>query len=359
MKIYDKELKRAFRWLSAGKNQKVTKFLQPKVPLFRENPNFYAILGRACMEQGRLKDARDYLECGLKISPEHLDIRLVLAVTELKCKNSNSAIKIWMSILKDYKKEAHAKRGLNIFKKFTDKSSEDRFLNTFNPHRFLPDISEKWPLKLFLLLLIILAIFITLYFRTGLSTIFDNLQQPRRSRSGAGYIETLRTNLVDDDMEARYAMTEAEASRTLKRALRFFEKYQDNSARFELNKIINSNVTSEVLRQSILMLGILEESEFDTLETDFSLADVMENPWLYDGCWVLWSGVTANVSFEEQAIGFDFLVGYDQGEVLEGRVPVKIPFLTVMEPLPLELLAKISYDGKSVTLIGKTLHFIR
>ena len=359
MRIYSKELKRALRWLAAGRSIRVIRFLEPKVPIYLENPDYYAILGRAFLDNGMVKDAEIYLNRGLQADPNHLDIRLTLAVNYLKRKDPASAVRIWLDVLEDKNDEIHAKRGLKVLKKISDQESQDRFLNHFNPANFLPNISSKWPGRILIILIALLAGLISLYFRYEIGTIIGNASEPKIIRAGSESIRKIKSDLVDEELDAAYPMNEAEAARTLKRAQRHFNAYNDNSARFELNKILNSNATAEVRKQALLVLNLLDESDFETLESDFSYADVHANPKLYEGCWILWKGRTANVSFNDDSIAFDFLVGFHKNEILEGRVPVEVPFLAVMEPLPLELLARISLDGDAITLIAKTLHFIR
>ena len=101
MRIYSKELKRALRWLAAGRSIRVIRFLEPKVPIYLENPDYYAILGRAFLYNGMVKDAEIYLTRGLQADPNHLDIRLTLAVNYLKRKDPASAVRIRLEVLEE------------------------------------------------------------------------------------------------------------------------------------------------------------------------------------------------------------------------------------------------------------------
>ena len=360
MRIYNKDIKRARRWLASGRSIKVIRYLEPKVPLFLEDPDFYAILGRACLSAGLLKDADTYLSRGIQADPAHFEVRLTLAVNHLKRKDPASAVRTWLEVLEDCPDNPSAKRGLRTLKRISDQDGQDRFLDRFDPGRFLPDISVKWPRRVFLSLLIALTALTLVYFREPLILGIARRLSPLPTRIGSeGLLSVTGGDLTEGGLDVLYPMTEGEVSRTLKKAIRHFEAYQDNSARHELNKVRHSNAGEEIRRQATLLLESLRESDIETIETDFTLAQVTESPWLYEGCWVLWRGVTANVIYDDEAIKFDFLVGYQDGTVLEGRIPVEVPFLAVMEPLPLELLARVELSGDEFILVGKTLHFLR
>jgi hypothetical protein len=207
-----------------------------------------------------------------------------------------------------------------------------------------------------MLLLIVLMGLTLFYFKDTLSSRLIN----RDYRPGS---ETLLPDsgraLTESGGDVLYPMDDAELTKTLKRALRYYQGYEDNKARYELNKIRYSNAAEDIRQKALSLMDLLSEPSIDNLETDYSYADVARAPWLYDGCWVLWKGMTANIEYEDDAIRFDYLVGFQEGRVLEGRVGVEIPFLTVMEPLPLELLARVEAKNGSFILVGKTLHFLR
>lgn len=360
MRITNNVLKKARRWLASGRNTKVIRYLEPEIPNFLEDPDYYALLGRACLHAGVLKDADLYLSRGLQADPSHLDVRLTLAVTHLKRKDPSSAVRTWLEILEDHPEDKRAKRGLRTMKHISDQNSQDRFLERFDPNRFLPDITITWPRRVLTALLLILVLLMILYARRPIVSAVSRVLSPPPPRSGSRALRSAASGtIIGSETDVLHFMTENEAARTLKRALRYFERYQDNSARHELNKIRRSNADEEIRLQAALLIESLGETDIETIETDFSFAQVSESPWLFEDCLVLWRGVTANVIFNDDAIRFDFLVGYQEGRVLEGRIPVTVPFLTVMEPLPLELLARVRPSESGFTLSAETLHFLR
>jgi len=363
MKTYSRDLRRARRWLASGRSTKVIRYLEPKVPLFLEDPQYYALLGRACVESGLLKDAQTWLNRGLQADPSHLEVRLALAVNHLKRKDPASAVRTWLEILEDHPEQTHAKRGLKALKRISDQEAQDRFLDRFDPGRFLPDLRSPWPGRILALLIAVLVVLMLLYFRESLTGIarnwFSNRAEDRRSDVRIT-LEDLDYPLTDPNSgDVLNPMTDREIDRTLTSALDLYNRYEDNLARRELNKIRYSNADAEVLATVAGLIEALGEPDIDTIGTDFGYGEVLDDPWLYDGCWVVWSGAPANVDFGDDSIRFDLLVGYEDGQILEGRVPVEVPFLAVMESLPVEVLGQVETRNGSLVLIAKTLHFLR
>jgi len=359
MKIYNRDLKRARRWLAAGKSSKVIHFLEPKVPLFLEDPMYYALLGRACMDTGLLTDADTYLNRGLQADPDNLDVYLVLAVNHLKRKDPASAVRTWLEIIDEFPNHSDtrfARRGLKSLKKISDQQQQDRFIERFHSRKYMPGIGSKWPGIIFIVLFFILIGLMGFYFRDTISTTFIS----REYRTGAEKLlpDTGRS-LTESGGDVLYPMNDSELTKTLRKALRYYQAYNDNKARYELNKIKYSNAAEDIRMKAIGLITSLGDATIENIETDYTYADVSVSPWLYEGCFVLWQGMTANVVFDDDDISFDFLVGFEDGKVLEGKVPVRLPFLAVMEPLPLELLARVEPQNGTFILEGKTLHFLR
>jgi len=359
-KLYNQDLRRARRWLASGRSTKVIHFLEPKVPLFIEDPQYYAILGRACVEAGLLKDADTYLNRGLQADPNHLEVRLSLAVNHLKRKDPAAAVQTWLEILEEYPDEKFSSRGLNSLKKISNPYQQDRFLERFNSQHYLPFIGSKWPFRLLLLLSVILIVLLGFYFRDSISNFFQG-RESREYRAGSRQLMLTDNSplTVLDGSEALYPMDESDVRKTLRKAIKHFQKYQDNLARLELNRIRYSNATEDIRQQADGLIDSLGEPSINSIDTAFSFREVSEQPWLYEGCWVLWRGRAANIAYHDDVIEFDFLVGFENDQILDGKVAVKVPFPVVMEPLPLELLAQVRPSENTFSLVAKTLHFLR
>jgi hypothetical protein len=72
--------------------------------------------------------------------------------------------------------------------------------------------------------------------------------------------------------------------------------------------------------------------------------------------------MATNLTAEQNATLFDFLVGYDTRTRLEGLVPVLFRFSVGVNPeKPLEILGKIAAteDGEGIVLEGEAVHQLR
>jgi len=357
MKIYNKDLARAERLLARGRNSKVIRFLEPKVPLFIEDPTYYTILGRACLESGLLKDADTYLNRGIQAEPKHLEARLTLAVNYLKRKDPVSAVRTWLEVLEDYPNDKYASKGLKTLKNIPDPFKQDSFLKAFEPSSFLPPIGSRWPGRILMLLVVFLALIVGFYVWGLESSLLGPLIR-NDYRTGFEGLKSERPQ-TEERGDVFYPLAKQELAEIIKKALRYYQSYEDNKARYELNKIRYSNATEKIRRQSIGLIELLDEPTINSLETSYTYDDVKQNPWLFEGVWVLWTGLAANITSDADATRFDFLIGLDKEQILEGRVKVEIPFPIVMEQLPLELLARVEPRDEDFILIGKTAHFIR
>jgi len=357
MKIYNKNLARAERWLARGRGLKVIRFLEPKVPLFIEDPAYYTILGRACLESGLLKDADTYLNRGIQVEPNHLEARLSLAVNHLKRKDPASAVRTWLEVLEDHPNDKYARKGLKTLKNIPDLFQQDRFLEEFEPRSFLPHIGSKWPLRILIFLMIILGILVGFYVWKSENLPLGPLIR-KDYRSGFESLNSVQPQTEEKD-DVFYPLADQELSKIIKKVLRYYQSHEDNRARHELNKIKYSNAAENIRQQSVGLLQLLNEPTIDKLETSYTYGEVKQNPRLFEGVWVLWSGLAANITGDSDATRFDLLVGLEKGQILEGQVRVEIPFPIVMEQLPLELLARVEPRNGDFILVGKTVHFLR
>ncbi|MCG8454491.1 MAG: hypothetical protein MI717_15065 [Spirochaetales bacterium] len=361
MKTYSADLKKSRRWLASGRASKTIRYLEPKVPLFLEDPEYYAILGRACLESGLLRDADTYLNRGLQADPAHVELRLILAVNYLRRKDPASAVRLWLEVLEEQPRCVQAKKGLEALRKISDQMEQDHFLNEVPLSKYLPKLRSIWPLWT-LLLASLLLVGLGIYgLRSPVMDWTQSMFSQNAVRPGAEQLAAEMGNALTQEVSGEPSMlTEREVRSSLKEALKAFEEYDDNRARRELNRILLSNLTPSVQAAAMDLRDRLSPATIETLKSQYSFGDVASNPSLYEGCQVLWKGVTANVRYEGDAIRFDFLVGFDEGKILEGRVLVEVPFAAVMEPLPLELLAQVIPDEQGkFSLEANTLHFLR
>jgi hypothetical protein len=117
----------------------------------------------------------------------------------------------------------------------------------------------------------------------------------------------------------------------LARAQLAFQAYQDSKARFEINRLLLSNASAPVKERARSLIPYLHEPDFARPDDGSSYQEVKTTPVLYEGCTIRWSGVISNLVSGEKKITFDLLLGYQDGQVVEGIVPVELGFAALLK----------------------------
>ena len=360
MKIYNKTLKKAYKYLRAGKNGKVVSLLEPKVPMFLENYQFYYILGVACLRNGDSGGADTYLKRAVQVDRNSVAPRLFLASLALRKKDTTEAVRIWLGILDIEPSCAQAKRGLEKIRKISDSEGMDTFLRKARFSSLLPKIQPALPLWLPLLILVIVLI-ITGYLYRGRFTDLLESSPVTSSREGLAHMfsDLSKETLVEQEPQGFiFNMSEDQILTSLKTAQSFFDDYQDNLARVEINRILYSNASENIKQRARILASYLKEPDFTDFSNIFEYSEVKANPYLYDGCFIRWKGRMSNLEMADPGMNFDFLVGYETAQLLEGIVAVYTNFQVRLDSaLPMEILGKVEVqDRERFTIRVSSVH---
>lgn len=140
----------------------------------------------------------------------------------------------------------------------------------------------------------------------------------------------------------QYVLSEREIQDILDRIRTYFNTNQDNLVRREVNRILLSTATSPVKERVRILQSSLVSPDFTNLDTSFSYQDVHQNLALYRNTYVRWKGRPTNIVQTEDGVQFTLLVGYHTGQVLEGSVPVEVPFAArVRSDMGIELIGRV------------------
>jgi hypothetical protein len=163
----------------------------------------------------------------------------------------------------------------------------------------------------------------------------------------------------------RYVLTEKQALESFERAKDRFQEYRDNAALVEINRLQNSNANEGIKSKARSLKAFVGKPDFRTVKDAPSLAEVGREPWLYDGCSVIWKGMATNVRRETRSgkaasghdsVAFDFLVGYQDKKKLEGIARAVIDDAEVPVDRALELLAVIRAEGEGYMMDCQAVH---
>jgi tetratricopeptide (TPR) repeat protein len=360
-------LKDAYQLFSKRRYSDVIKILEPQVFRFRDNFNFYYILGMSCLNQGDYGGAFSYLRRAVDLREDDVNTLLGIAAVYLKRGDTGNAIRIWLDIVELDPGNVSAARGLNYLRKnndadeFTGMASQDKIV------KFLPQPGFKKTFKpAFLIIPLLLIITVTFIIPASRVYLIDLI---RDTVFSSGSKANNRPEIPEITLDARkdfinlnggytYILTEQEIEEKLNNIQDYLYEFRDNIAQREINKILLSNASEYVKERARLLSKYVAKPNLSEFKDNFSYADVIASPHLYEGCFVLWKGKATNVSETTEKISFDFLVGYHEEKTLDGIVPGRFNFaIKIVPDQPIGLLGKIILDETfGLILQGEAIH---
>ncbi|MFP4362418.1 MAG: tetratricopeptide repeat protein [Spirochaetia bacterium] len=354
----DNTLNKARKLFKRRQFAEVIRILEPQVFRFRESFQFFYLLGTSCLYTLDYGGADSYLRRALNLKPEDIDARLGIAAVALKRRNIQEAVRILLNVLEDAPKNNQAQKALNTIRRMPENGAIYEFIESKHFKRFFPKLPVYIPGKYIFLFLLLVIIGSSVPF--GIRYIPELIESTDRHRSGPEITEQILAGEITNYSETfQFIFSDQELENKLQEIQRLFDQYHDNLVRREVNRILLSNANENIKDHVTGFIDHLNEPNFSTFGRNFSYETVESNPLLHDGCYIRWSGRLSNLTIGEDAIRFDFLVGYEDERLLEGVVPVYLEFATTLhEGLPYEILAQIELygDSPSIRLRGVSLH---
>ncbi len=349
------DLKRAERLYRAKKYSKVLQLLEPQVFRYRESFRFFFLLGMSCLRTGDFGGGYSYLQRALSIKPGDIKSQLGLAAIHLRRQETSEALRIWFQVLDDDPKNRYANRGLKLLRKNVDSDRLIELTESSKLSTLIPTERSFLPLAATSTLILIIAAGLFLY-----PLIADYVEDQLSSKRQ----EIQRLDLKIEDsyssdslVSSEISMEEKEIEKIYGRIVEHFHQYEDNLAQREINRLLMSNASKEVKGKLRILEGYIRTPTFSSITTNFSYKEVSKNPELYESCFVLWKGRVSNLRVDEDAIRFDFLVGYETEKVVEGIIPVVVPFAVDIDPAyPIEVLGRIELRENGIRLKTESVH---
>jgi hypothetical protein len=186
---------------------------------------------------------------------------------------------------------------------------------------------------------------------------------PRQLAEGTALEGADREKPVETGGAYRYILTRSQVLEYYDQGLSLFSDYRDEAARLCFNRLIESNASEGIRNKARLVISCMEVPGFDSFkrQDNYSFREVIKDPVLYRGCHVIWQGMATNIQTGPPGTSFDFLIGYDTRQSLEGITAVEFDRPLLINPeQPLEILARIlpfdSGRGQEFRLEGVALH---
>ncbi|MDR1143014.1 MAG: tetratricopeptide repeat protein [Spirochaetaceae bacterium] len=338
--IHDPILKKAVTLTRRGKYDDSIKLLEGEIFHYHESFSFHHILGLTCLYAGDFGGALTYFTRAKNIKFRDPMTLLGLAALFLRRGETEKALDLYLDIQDLEPDNSTAKRALKIIRKYGGTEELAAWLAGGKLPALYPPL-PKTAVSFRPLPFVILGIIAAAAAGIFLGIRFAPPAVLRGGLEQSGLEKEEQEHPVDSGGSYRYVLTGDEVLSHYASARNFFNKYQDEAAKRELNRIIESNASAAVKNKARLLKGYTETPGFDTLKDRFSYGEVNADPLLYRDCYVLWKGSPANVSAGPDKTSFDLLVGYDTRTVMEGAVAVELDFPAALTTEPLEVLGSV------------------
>jgi tetratricopeptide (TPR) repeat protein len=347
-------LKRALKLLRRKRFSRVIRLMESQIFRFRQNPDFFFLLGTACLYSGDYGGAESYLKRADQLKPQDDQTLLGLAAIHARRGETDEALATWLKVVELEPGCRQAVRGLEQLRAAASSENPDLLRDP----KLMVHLYPRLPLDRRVVLFPLLAAAIAAIALTGVLVIAPRLRLGGSGRLGVREVELLPGQpMLAAATESSLVMTERQVQDTFELIKRYLLQYRDNLAIREVNRILTSNASLYVKEKARLLKTFASEPDFSTMKDSFPYSEVLQNPALYDDCYVLWSGKVANVRISPEAVTFDLLVGYQDERVLQGVVPVRLEFAFDLDNgMAVEILGKIIFRQGSMLLQGRSLH---
>ncbi|AEJ19516.1 tetratricopeptide repeat protein [Gracilinema caldarium] len=369
----DPLLTKAAQYARRGHYSKAIRLLEPEVLRYHDSHRFYYILAVSCLNLGDFGGAHTYFRRCRELKIQDSYTLLGLAALHVRRGETDRAVEYYLEILDleaaspNPSKNAIriAKRGLAVIRKFGEKETLSTWLETGALKHIYPPLPPL-PRRLRTVFSAALVTGLALIAMAGIGIYTKSIPNPfeiapRPIRPGMESLildDTERKTTVNTSGAFRYVLTQDQVLQSYERAKRFFAEFRDEAAKIEINRILESNASDTIKAKANLLLSYTVTPGFNTLKDTYSYLDVQKDPYLYRNVVVRWKGMAANVQLHDRSVMFDLLVGYDMKKVLQGIVPVVLPFAaTINQNEPIEVLGSITVQKEgSIALRGIAIH---
>ena len=350
----ENHLKKANKLFSKKKYTQVIRMLEPQVFKYREDFDFYYLLGISCLHTRDFGGAFTYLKRSLSLKPLDEKCLLALAVVHLKRQETQEAIRNWFSVLDNNPKSKAAQRGLKIIKRLGPEKENI----IFQQGRYLK-IMPPQPKNISLQIMILCGVFLIAISGFTISKMFQEKEIERNVEiDKVGEF----SNFLEESGKEVFTLTKKEVIDLYNKAYSYFNQGKDNIARRTANIILLSNASEKIKINAQIIVDNAVTPNFSTIDTNFTFREIYEEPIIYNDCYVSWKGMVSNLILDDKYITFDFLVGYHTLENYEGTVYCKAEISKLSAMInngdAAEILARIKYSANSFNLEVVSYHKI-
>ena len=349
-------LDRARRYFRHRKYNEVITLLEPEIIQYRDSFQFYYLLGLACLYTGDIGGATSYFQRARQIKMRDPDLLVAQAALYLRRGDTHQAVEYYLEALEYAPEHRLSRKSLNFIRKNGDENTIASLVETGAIEKFypsLPGVHHTGRIAVIagvIIAVCCIGVFTMYRYKIALNN------SSRADMSSFQLDSEAKKDVLETGGSYRFVLTEKQLLDSYNDALHYFQNYRDNAVQVEINRILNSNASVRIRTNARYLMTYLKEPGFDSLKDNYTYSQVMQEPWLYQDCWIIWKGMATNIHTTDSFVDFDFLIGYDTRKKLEGVVPVHFDTVLSVDPeRPLEILAKISVESEKISLVGSSI----
>jgi tetratricopeptide (TPR) repeat protein len=341
------------------------KLLKAEEDRYLRSPLYYYLLGLCYLHTGVYGNALENFKLARQQKLRDPLILLGLAALYLNHGATDQAVDLYLEVQSLDEKNRIAEKGLNVIRRHPGPENIAAWIDSGKLHTLFPPLL---PVKFSLVhavlpslgIIAVLCLAAFMLIKTGLVSV-PFLSGQRKTMDAIELVKEEQDAPMQIGGSYRYVLTKNETLDQYNEARRLFTAYHDETAKRNLNRILESNASGPVKNKARLLLSYMEVPGFDTLKDRFNYAEVVKEPVLYRDCYVIWRGMASNLEHGQTHTSFDFLVGYDTRRTLDGIVKVDFDFAIAVNPeRPLEVLGRIipisAEKGQDIRIQGVALN---
>jgi tetratricopeptide (TPR) repeat protein len=290
----------------------------------RKDPQVYLFLGYASLFTHDVDGARRYFRGGLLEREDDPELLKGLAYVYLKDERIEDAISLWGEVLEKRPFDKQVQKALERLRTSEDLekfAGEAKLGDFFSPR--LPLLVKLRPYLLGMYITVGVVAFGVVFYATP-------LYRKALTRFYPEIVELDRVELPEGPVieevakDTLYSLTEDEISEQFVQIKKQIYKKRPNSAIILLNKVINSNASPLVKERFEILYTFIDPPDPLAIDYNPHFHEIIKEPKIYQGVWVLWRGRVANLKKEKESARFDLLVNYEDQDTIEGIAHVDI-----------------------------------
>lgn len=300
------------------------------------DPNDFLVhyyLGLVHIYRKNYDTAFKFIKTAYQLNNEDVNVINALAFLSLKNGNTQEAINFWVEALEIEPKNIIIKKNLEHLKKSKDikklieSASPEEFIRFKIRHELKININKLLPTKKFVYIGSISLVSLALI------TIFVNIfKQKKPEKQNSEIFITQKENIpysieeiflpdneedyIQRDIEkALFKYTKSDVKYLFSQCKKYLKEKRYNSAIIIINKVMHSNL-SYIVKQKFALLKffITPPSKFE-IKDNILYSDIINFPSIYEGTYILWTGIVNDIKIDETKTQFRFIVKEDEGSI--------------------------------------------